>query len=60
MSMSDLQIIATVSAFVAFVGVAWWAYSPKNKKRFEEDAQLALDDEDIKSLSEEQRNKDKR
>ncbi|MGO2671819.1 MAG: CcoQ/FixQ family Cbb3-type cytochrome c oxidase assembly chaperone, partial [Psychrobacter celer] len=32
----------------------------KNKKRFEEDAQLALDDEDVKSLSEEQRNKDKR
>ncbi|MEK6200395.1 MAG: cbb3-type cytochrome c oxidase subunit 3, partial [Psychrobacter sp.] len=41
-------------------GVAWWAYSPKNKKRFEEDAQLALDDEVKETLSEEQRNKDER
>ena len=41
MGIGELQTIATVSAFIAFVGVAWWAYSPKNKKRFEEDAQLA-------------------
>ncbi len=60
MGMVELQIIATISAFVAFLGIAWWAYSPKNKKRFEEDAQLALDDKDIKALSDEQRNKDKR
>lgn len=39
-----LHSIATVAAFVAFIGVVWWAYSPKNKKRFQEDAQLALDD----------------
>jgi len=50
MGIGELQTIATVSAFVAFVGVAWWAYSPKNKKRFEEDAQLALDDEDVKKM----------
>lgn len=60
MGIGELQTIATVSAFVAFVGVAWWAYSPKNKKRFEEDAQLALDDEVKEPLSEEQRNKDER
>jgi cytochrome c oxidase cbb3-type subunit 4 len=60
MGIGELQIIATVSAFIAFIGIAWWAYSPKNKKRFEEDAQLALDDENIEPLSEEQRNKDKR
>ncbi|MGP4714687.1 cbb3-type cytochrome c oxidase subunit 3 [uncultured Psychrobacter sp.] len=59
MGIGDLQIFATVAAFIAFIGVAWWAYSPKNKKRFEEDAQLALDDEHIQSLSDEQRNKDK-
>ena len=58
MGIGELQTIATVSAFIAFVGVAWWAYSPKNKKRFEEDAQLALDDEVIKTLSDKQRNKD--
>ncbi|HAV48447.1 MULTISPECIES: CcoQ/FixQ family Cbb3-type cytochrome c oxidase assembly chaperone [Psychrobacter] len=60
MGIGELQTIATVSAFIAFVGVAWWAYSPKNKKRFEEDAQLALDDKDKEALAEEQRNKDKR
>ncbi len=59
MSIGELQTIATVSAFIAFIGVAWWAYSPKNKKRFEEDAQLALDDDIRKDSSEEQRNKDK-
>ncbi len=60
MGIGELQTIATVSAFVAFIGVAWWAYSPKNKKRFEEDAQLALDDEMIDNLSDKPRNKDKR
>ncbi len=45
MSMSDLQVFATVAAFIAFISIAWWAYSPKNKQRFEEDAQLALDDD---------------
>lgn len=60
MSISDLQIFATVGAFIAFIGVAWWAYSPKNKKRFEDDAQLALDDELVTSSASNSRNKDKR
>ncbi|PNK61418.1 cbb3-type cytochrome oxidase subunit 3 [Psychrobacter sp. FDAARGOS_221] len=60
MSISDLQIFATVAAFVAFISIAWWAYSPKNKKRFEEDAQLALDDDLIRSSTPQSRNKDKR
>lgn len=53
MNWGVLHSIATVGAFVAFIGVVWWAYSPKNKKRFEEDAQLALDDSQLKSLSSE-------
>jgi len=60
MSMSDLQIIATVGAFIAFISIAWWAYSPTNKKRFEEDAQLALDDDMLGSSASNSRNKDKR
>ena len=47
MNWGVLHSIATVAAFIAFIGIAWWAYSPKNKKRFEEDAQLALDDEQL-------------
>ena len=55
MNWGVLHSIATVAAFGAFIAVAWWAYSPKNKKRFEEDAQLALDGE---SHSLKQRTKD--
>lgn len=58
MNWGVLHSIATVVAFFAFIGVAWWAYSPKNKKRFEEDAQLALDDQDIQRLSSDKRTKD--
>lgn len=60
MSISDLQIFATVGAFIAFISIAWWAYSPSNKKRFEEDAQLALDDDMLASSTSNSRNKDKR
>ena len=38
--------IATVSAFIAFIAVCWWAYSPKNKKRFDKDAELVFNDQD--------------
>lgn len=58
MDLGLLQSIATVAAFVAFIGVAWWAYSPKNKQRFEDDAKLALDDEDLRQLSKQQSTKD--
>ncbi|OOR84542.1 cbb3-type cytochrome oxidase subunit 3 [Moraxella canis] len=58
MNWGVLHSIATVAAFIAFIGIAWWAYSPKNKKRFEEDAQLALDDQDRQRLSSHKRTKD--
>jgi len=35
--------IGTVSAFLAFIGVCWWAYTPRNRQRFEEDGHLVLD-----------------
>jgi len=35
--------IGTVTALIAFLGVCWWAYSPTNRKRFEEDGRIALD-----------------
>ncbi|OOS07980.1 cytochrome c oxidase cbb3-type subunit 4 [Moraxella cuniculi DSM 21768] len=52
-----LHSVATVSAVLAFIAIAWWAYSPKNKKRFEDDAQLALDDKQ-QTLSSHERTKD--
>lgn len=50
-SLVTLHSIATVTAFIAFMAIVWWAYSPKNRERFEADAQLALDDDDVRALS---------
>nr|WP_315043445.1 cbb3-type cytochrome c oxidase subunit 3 [uncultured Moraxella sp.] len=57
--LATLHSIATVAAFIAFLAIVWWAYSPKNRKRFEEDAKLALDDDMIKNINSE-RSKDKK
>lgn len=46
MDQGTLGAIATVLVFIAFIGVCWWAFSPKRKKRFDEDAQLPFADED--------------
>lgn len=54
MNFGILQSIATVTAVVAFFAIAWWAYSPKNRERFEEDARLALDEEDLDLPSKQQ------
>ncbi|GAB4124414.1 MAG: hypothetical protein Tsb0027_22830 [Wenzhouxiangellaceae bacterium] len=37
--------IMTVLALVLFIGVAIWAWSPARKKRFDEAAQIPLQDE---------------
>lgn len=39
--------IGTVSAFLAFLAVCWWAYSPSNTRRFEEDGNLPLESDPI-------------
>ena len=39
-----LRGIMTVIWLVLFLGIAWWAYSPSRKKRFDEAARLALDE----------------
>ncbi len=59
MSLGTLHSIATVAAFIAFLAIVWWAYSPENRERFEKDAQLALDDDDI-DVTSSQCNKDKK
>lgn len=42
-----MHSIATVSAFLAFLGVCWWAYTPANRQRFEEIGRSALDTDPI-------------
>ena len=41
----DLQALATVLTTVAFLAVVFWAYSGKNKKRFDDAANLPFADE---------------
>jgi cytochrome c oxidase cbb3-type subunit IV len=44
-SVSTLGAIATVLVSIAFFGVCVWAFSPKLKHRFEEDAMLPFADD---------------
>ena len=38
-----LRGLATILCMVGFAAVVYWAYAPKNKKRFEDDARLAFE-----------------
>jgi cytochrome c oxidase cbb3-type subunit 4 len=46
MDIGTLGAISTVLVTIAFFGVCFWAFSPKLKKRFEEDAKLPFADEE--------------
>ncbi|MFN3612038.1 MAG: cbb3-type cytochrome oxidase subunit 3 [Tepidimonas sp.] len=45
MDVNDLRVIVTVLSFVTFIGIWVWAWSRKNRERFEEAAQLPFRDE---------------
>ena len=45
MDINLLRNIVTVSAFVAFLAILWWAYSPSRKAAFEEAGRTVLEDE---------------
>ncbi len=45
MDKGTLGAISTVLVAIAFAAVCWWAFSPKRKQRFEEDANLPFADE---------------
>ncbi len=45
MDVNDLRIIVTVLGLVTFVGIWAWAWSKKNRARFEEAARLPFLDE---------------
>ena len=45
MDINTLRGIATLLAFGAFVGICLWAYSSRNKPRFDEAAQLPFADD---------------
>jgi cytochrome c oxidase cbb3-type subunit 4 len=49
MDTGTIGAISTVLVTIAFFGVCFWAFSPKLKKRFEEDAKLPFADDEPKT-----------
>lgn len=45
MDRADLQAVATVLTTLAFIAIVFWAYSGRNKERFDEAARLPFADE---------------
>jgi len=46
MDINLLRSLVTVLAFVAFIGIVWWAYHRRAKKGFDEAAQLPFANDD--------------
>lgn len=44
MDINFVRGVLTAVAFVAFVGIVWWAYRRGSRKRFDEAAQLPFAD----------------
>lgn len=49
MDAGTVGAISTVLVTIAFFGVCLWAFSPKLKKRFEDDAKLPFADDEEKT-----------
>lgn len=45
MDFTQLSNIFTVLSFVTFIGIALWAYSGKNKARFEKIGRMEMDND---------------
>ncbi|HET8747204.1 MAG TPA: CcoQ/FixQ family Cbb3-type cytochrome c oxidase assembly chaperone [Ramlibacter sp.] len=43
MDIDFLREAVTVSAFAAFLGIVWWAYTPSRKARWQEKGRLGDD-----------------
>ncbi len=46
MDINTLRSISPILVLLAFIGVCWWAFAPKRRKRFEEAAKLPFADEE--------------
>jgi cytochrome c oxidase cbb3-type subunit 4 len=43
MDITTLRILATLAAFATFLGIACWAYSRRNRERFDQDARIPFE-----------------
>ena len=60
MEISTWGAISTVLVAIAFFGVCFWAFSPKLKGRFDEDAQLPFADEMKEKQTDDQDHREER
>ncbi|MGD9951249.1 MAG: cbb3-type cytochrome oxidase subunit 3 [Burkholderiales bacterium] len=44
MDLNLIRSLVTVAAFVAFIGIVWWAYSPSRKQRLEDAGRSVLEE----------------
>ena len=47
MELNDLRTLITLLSFLVFAGIVFWAYSGRQKTRFDEAANLPFIDDDI-------------
>ena len=47
LTVNELRILITVISFIVFAGIVYWAYSGRQRKRFEEAANLPFTDDDL-------------
>jgi cytochrome c oxidase cbb3-type subunit 4 len=46
MDINFFRGLSTVFVLIAFIGICWWAFSPKRKQRFNDAANLPFADEE--------------
>ena len=51
----DMRVVITVVSFVVFLLIVWWAYSGRQKQRFDEAANLPFADDDMQERTIESR-----
>ena len=51
MDIMDMRVIVTVVSFVVFLLIVLWAYSGRQKKRFDEAANLPFADDEMQEKS---------
>ncbi len=55
MDINTLRGLSTLLVMIAFIGVCWWAFSPRRKQRFKEAANLPFAEGEEVTTADEQR-----
>ncbi|MGI1678477.1 MAG: cbb3-type cytochrome c oxidase subunit 3 [Cellvibrionaceae bacterium] len=46
MDINTFRGIATIVVMIAFIGICWWAFTPKHKQKFKDAANLPFVEDD--------------